>query len=80
MNDLPSHPHPLWFRFPRRRVEKRGGRGVNPMVQILMGRDSSFASEQRLTGVQSYTSKDYYYYYYFAAAVLCYIKILGGMG
>lgn len=27
---------------------------VNPKVQTLMGRDSSFASEQRPTGVQSF--------------------------
>lgn len=35
---------------------------VNPKVQALMGRDSSFASEQRPTGVQSFISKGFFFF------------------
>lgn len=48
---------PVVQRFPRRRVEKGV---VNPKVPTLMGRDASFASEQRPTGGQSYISKDFF--------------------
>lgn len=49
---------------------------VNPKVQALMGRDSSFASEQRPTGVQSFISKGFFFFF---CCVLYYIKILGGI-
>lgn len=37
---------------------------VNPKVQTLMGRDSSFASEQRPTGVQSFISKVLFLFFF----------------
>lgn len=50
---------------------------VNPKVQTLMGGDSSFASEQRPTGDQSFFSKVLFLFFVFAAAaVLPYRKIL----
>lgn len=46
---------------------------VNPKVQALMGRDSSFASEQRPTGYKVSFLKFFFF------CVLHYIKILGGI-